>query len=741
MNRKIVIICTVLALLLLGGIGFGFYKLFFTPESEGEELVNSKGDAMMAIPSDVIMVYDFASFDLLAEFYDGRVSPLASFLKICPPDIKNEGAVVSVHYPSKNTIAPLLVVSVEDGDERSRLKDIVSDYCSGVINKKYSGVTISKAVVPAISYTFYGKYLIASPSHVTVESSIRHLESRTSIKDNQLYQKGASNVKGKVVLHINHQNIGKFFSGSINYDYLGKATFFSSLASWSSFNLDTEDATIDGDGKFINVKDEANFSNIFLTQKGRGTEIFEVLPHNTEYVISLQLSDVEKYLESYTAYLEAIKKINDYHYLNSIAAKSIGESISPKNWFMGLDAAEIAVASIPDSNGGEKMTFIRVKNSEQVKLYKGYISTLLGNFFAPASEEAYGFVDDWMVVGSKRMVDKLCEETKNELYFSMKMYLDQTSAASVCKGNSTVVGVVNLSKCADSLALYFKKEYSAPLLKGMEDYNFNYLTFNLINGGGSMSPHFTRYAENMAVLPQPPVAEIAASDAKAVYDETVVVVPEGPFEVKNFVNGKKNYLQQLGDNKIRLLDENKRGVWTIPFGTKISGYVAQVDHFKNDKLQMIFCSDNKLYMLDRLGRWVKPYPVTLSKNVLLGPRVYDFNKTKEYTLVVLHTDNTIGMYDMNGKALESWTPVQLGEKIKGLPELMDMDGARYWVIRTGYQTIICNENGSPVADFSKKRRLTADTKVEKTSGKEVVVMNMEGKEMVLNLQTGAMKKK
>ena len=113
MNRKIVIICTVLALLLLGGIGFGFYKLFFTPESEGEELVNSKGDAMMAIPSDAIMVYDFASFDLLAEFYDGRVSPLASFLKICPPDIKNEGAVVSVHYPSKNTIAPLLVVSVE----------------------------------------------------------------------------------------------------------------------------------------------------------------------------------------------------------------------------------------------------------------------------------------------------------------------------------------------------------------------------------------------------------------------------------------------------------------------------------------------------------------------------------------------------------------------------------------------------------------------------------------------------
>jgi hypothetical protein len=155
---------------------------------------------------------------------------------------------------------------------------------------------------------------------------------------------------------------------------------------------------------------------------------------------------------------------------------------------------------------------------------------------------------------------------------------------------------------------------------------------------------------------------------------------------------------------------------------------------------MIFCSGNKLYMLDRLGRWVKPFPVTLSKDVLLGPQVYDFNNTREYTLVVLHTDNTIGMYDMTGKALESWAPVQLGEKIKGLPELLDMEGTRYWVIRTGYQTVICNENGSPVADFSKKRRLTADTKVERKSGKEVVVKSVEGKDMVLNLQTGAMKK-
>jgi hypothetical protein len=99
------------------------------------------------------------------------------------------------------------------------------------------------------------------------------------------------------------------------------------------------------------------------------------------------------------------------------------------------------------------------------------------------------------------------------------------------------------------------------------------------------------------------------------------------------------------------------------------------------------------------------------------------------------------MYDMSGKAVDSWVPVPMGEKIKGLPELLEIEGVRCWVIRTGYQTLICNENGTPVADFTKKRKLSADTKIEGLSGKDVVVTTVEGKEMVLNLQTGSMKKR
>jgi hypothetical protein len=749
MNKKIVIVCTLLALLLLGGIGFGFYKLFAPSDLEGNPQVSQRSDAICAVPSDAVLVYDFATYEdmhtlicseesQLVSFLD-KESPLNKFVNILGDEPGNHGAVISIHYPSKNTIAPLFVLSVKDESERAALKEHLSDNCAGVINKKYSGVTIGKAVIPAISYAFCGNYLLASPAHVLVESSVRHLENSASIQDNPLYARASKSVNGRVVLHVNHQNIGKFFSGAVNTDYLGKATFFSSFASWSAFSVELKKGCIYGDGVLFNLKGEGNFSNVLSQQRSRSSDIYDILPHNTEYVFSMVVEDAGSYLDSYQTYLESVKKINDYLYLNSIAAKQKGYSVSPKTWFMDLDVQEIAVAALPDGKGGEKVLLMKMDDPSKMELCTDYVSTLLGGFFAPDYQQEYAIIGDWVAVGSEKMVETLSLQIQSNLYFSMKGYLEQSPASSIIKEDGVFTGVVNMAKCSDSLSGYFKEKYSGSMVAGLKEYNFNYLVFRLGGDGGTLVPSYVWYADNLAVLPQPPVADVM-SQTRAVYDETVVEVPKGPFAVKNFVNGKTNYLQQTEDNKIKLLNENKSGVWTIPFDTKICGYVTQVDHYKNNKLQMLFCAGSRLYMLDRLGRWVKSYPVDLHKEVLLGPEVYDFEKNLNYTLMVLHTDNTLAMYDIKGNKIESWTPLTLGERVKQMPQLLECGGKRYWIVRTGYQTVICNENGLPVADFTRKKRLLSDTKVELKSDNEVMVTTIDGRSMVLNLQTGSMKK-
>lgn len=741
MNKKIVIICSVLAVLLLGVIGFAFYKLYFSTNGESGQVVDNRSDALSAVPADAIFVYDFATLEDAPFGLEGDSDgEFMKVFKLCRESLPKCGAAVSLHYSAKNTVSLLLVVSLEDDKNKGIAKEFLDDSCSGVINKKYGNTIISKAVIPQVSYAFYNNFLVASTSHVVVESSIRHLESKSSIVDNDLYSKTEKRLSGTKILHINHQNLGKLFSGVVNYDYLKHANFFSSFYSWSGYSLDFSENLAVAEGQAINVKDEGNFSNVFSLQKAKVPTVYEILPHNTDYVITTQISHSEGYLDSYVGYLEAVKKINDYNYLNTIVSKRDGMKMSPREWFLELDVDEIAVASVPAGDKSEKVVLMKMKETEKMALYGDYIHTLLGNMYKPASQEAFSVIDQWVVVGSEKLVNKMATQYQNELYFSLEMYLEQTPAAHLLKESANLAGVVNLSRCVDTLSAVFKQKYSEVFVDEIKDNNFNLLYVKLDRDGDVLNPSVSLYMENLDLLPQPPVSEIASS-GEAVYDETVVDVSKGPFQIKNFVNGKENYIQQMDDHKIRLLDHNKKGVWTIPFDGELCGYVEQVDHYKNNKLQMLFCSGSKMYMLDRLGRWVRSYPVDLGKEVLLGPKVYDFEGVKDYTIVVLHKDNTIGMYDIKGAPDPSWSPVSISEKIRSLPELLDVNGDRYWVIRTGYQAIICNENGTPVSEFSKKKRLKVDTQIEVVSANEVVVTNIEGKEMVLNLQTGVMKKR
>ena len=91
-----------------------------------------------------------------------------------------------------------------------------------------------------------------------------------------------------------------------------------------------------------------------------------------------------------------------------------------------------------------------------------------------------------------------------------------------------------------------------------------------------------------------------------------------------------------------------KGIWSVPFSGPLCGTVESIDYYNNGKIQFLFASGSKLHLLDRLGRFVSGFPAELGKEVLLGPAAYDFTGAKGYTVIVLHTDNTIGMYNLHG---------------------------------------------------------------------------------------------
>lgn len=181
--------------------------------------------------------------------------------------------------------------------------------------------------------------------------------------------------------------------------------------------------------------------------------------------------------------------------------------------------------------------------------------------------------------------------------------------------------------------------------------------------------------------------------------------PDGPFKVRNSATGKTNLLQRK-DGNLSLTDETGTRQWHLAFDTPLAGHAQAIDFFHNGKLQYLFISGNRQYLIDRLGRFVDKGAASLAKPVLEGPAVYDFNKSGKLNIIVLNTDNTIDMYDLHGVKPTNWKGITASEPIQGLPEYSEMEGKSYWLVRTCSSTLLFGfYGGEPLKTASGMRTM------------------------------------
>ena len=201
-----------------------------------------------------------------------------------------------------------------------------------------------------------------------------------------------------------------------------------------------------------------------------------------------------------------------------------------------------------------------------------------------------------------------------------------------------------------------------------------------------------------------------------------ITVPGGPFAVRNSATGKNNSFVQNANLTLSLRDENGKGIWTVPFSEKLCGTVSNVDYFANGKIQFLFGSGSKIYLIDRLGRFVKPFPLELGKKIVLGPAVFDFSGARKYNILVLHDDNTVRMYNLQ-------------DSIVSLPERVVSGGSSFWVVRTSRQTLIFPfMGGEALTNFSGDAMLLPDADVTVAEDGVLTARSYNGKTQKIKIR-------
>ena len=685
MNRKGTIIAVVAIALMLAGIAWAVTRLY-REDKPTQAASNTEYPLLRAVPADAAAVFCFDGSAKARAVLADSTGVLRAFLAPDDPTLTaylvqaGEGRMlVSLH--NSGSLVPLVAAEVASNDS--------------TLLAPYEAL----AAKAGLKTAFQDGLILASRSETLLNSARRHLDEGICILEAPGLSELTGRIGGSAVAYLSALQSPKLLQSWSTARIRRHTDFVRTLADWTAFEL------VSADDKHIVLKGTSA-----LPEKGtsflaalRGLKMptasfGDALPYFADYALSIPVGDVSSYLERYRAFQDAKGKLNPY---NKALKEKAGREMAPEQWALHYGIKEVVRASY--QYDGSQKDIILVRSSRDIptgsNTYAGNVATLFGGLFDIVDTVCVSLPGHWTVMGSataagpfvdRKFLDYPLRERLSDAGLSLPQGI--VAYASVTDFPSVLTDLFSETP-AHALGTYVAGSAYAPALAGID----------LSSGNPDIRVSVDKRA-------------LKDNKVQVLERDTTVVIPTGPFPVLNSATGKTNSFYQNANMYLCLNDENGKGVWGVPFKTPICGYVESIDYYANGKTQFLFASASGLYLIDRLGRFVGGFPVDLGKPVLLGPKAYDFTGAHGYTVMVLHKDNSLEMYNLHGQKPASWKGIRAPETVKALPELLEANGKKYWVVRTSIRTLVYGfDGGDPLTKDEGGKMIRPDSQVTPAS--------------------------
>lgn len=759
MNKKVLIIC-ISALCAMIALIAGAMVILYSGSSSGRSAAAGGDDAtasaaasrplLEAVPTDAAMVLYSSSFRdgigmlgdstlILGALSGGDSNEFKGFITAISKlsessqmrSVRRSAMAISLHY--SGSLTPLLILDVAKAGTDSTEAEILLEKKAAEMALSYSSPEISGNGESRLDGR---RILLISPSQSLIQSAERHIAGHVSVTGSDGFASVASSLGGEVVIMFSGAGTSRLASSFLTREFARKAGFVKDFSKWTGLSVEkTEPFCATG----IVSSDNGTklLANMLSSLAPGESAVAEMLPSDVRFCCSVQIADVAAYIQSYRKYLDAAGRLAKYNSagrtLTGVSSKAL------EQWAVSLDIKELSYAEFAAQGGDASVVMLRpgkpdcslmfgadvfrnLKNGTgqiAASKYCRYPAAVFGDSFATADSSAV-YYGGWLIFGFPEVLKSF---TASASARTLSARLSDAGISQMSGRSGTVFqSYYSLSDNSAQLRKIFGKNVASAVETALEGISYSPVMLSIAPGG--------RLSLNV------PRVQFSGSrdEVPALVRDTVVTVPTGPFKVKNSGTGRMNLFSQNANNYLVLKEEDGKGIWGVPFKTPICGAVTDIDYYANGKRQFLFASVSSLYLIDRLGRFVSPFPVDLGKEILLGPAVYDFTGAHGYTVMVLHKDNSIGMYDLHGKSPSSWKGIRPDNTVKSLPELLEAKGKKYWVVRTAVQTLVYPfEGGAPVTKQTGDKMIRPDSGITVRKDGSVSALCYDGKERTFKL--------
>ncbi|WP_225036825.1 ribonuclease HII [Winogradskyella sp. SM1960] len=185
-------------------------------------------------------------------------------------------------------------------------------------------------------------------------------------------------------------------------------------------------------------------------------------------------------------------------------------------------------------------------------------------------------------------------------------------------------------------------------------------------------------------------------------DASILTAPQA---VKNHVSNAHDIIVQDVNNTLYLISSTGNILWKKQLQGKILGQVEQIDMYKNGRLQLAFATPNRLYVLDRNGNNVSPFPLKFNDDITQPLSVFDYDKRKDYRLLVTQGKHLL-MYNAKGQSVSGFDYKSNNSEIISQPKHFRIGNKDYISFGAGETLKILNRQGAIRIDVKDKIRFS-----------------------------------
>ena len=582
----------------------------------------------------------------------------------------------------------------------------------------FQSLSINKTQIDkSITYnTYKDSIFIASSSKDILETSLI-----TTNKDEDL----------KIILKT--ADIKKPFSVLINNKHKQPihSVFANDSISFSSFtNYTLVDADISQDAIILNGITKATDStksliNIFKNTIAKENKTANIAPSNADGFMSFTFNDFSVFEENLKQFNNTDSLITSTTLFDNVI--EIGIIYQGKNQAIILNSLDVIATKDALLNEQDL-----VETYRQIEIYSFSETELFSNTFSPLInfKEAnyYANIDDFFVfTNSKESLENIVANYQNKTTFSETEYLKNT------KEHLTNASSLLLIANPSSLKNIIKSNLQEDLNIELEAYKTSALQF----------VYDTNFAHVNTVIKKSKTKVRENSITELYNIKLEADLLNNPQLVNNHITKQKEIIVQDVNNNLYLISNRGKILWKKQLPNNILGEVQQIDIYKNGRLQLVFATANRVYVLDRNGKNVAPFPLKFNDEITQPLSVFDYDKNKKYRLLVTQGKNIL-MYDAKGKTVKGFKFKSAESNINHQPQHFRIGSKDYLTFKTDNKLYILDRVGktrvtpknkynySNQAIYLYNNKFTTTTKDGKLVG-----FNTKGNSITQNLNLGS----